>query len=1317
MLVRKRFGEKTPILTLRGNLRAGCAVQPWMRVVSTRVAAVAMTQVDHFGEEPQLTTLTTGGDTGITPGPPRPPAPRIVYPGRAATTGPGDGGAVGDNQASTSTPVGDPVGDPARVAGYIVEQMTWSERDPAPPLPTVPLVAEPVPAAERPAPRPLIKVLLPVIMVAAVLAMVALMIMMSGQLNPMVLIFPLMMIMSMAMMFSPQEGRDTDETRRTYMRHLGALRHQALDHAQAQRAHELHRHPDPSGLWSRLGSRRMWERSTQDQDCLEIRFGLGTTSLQPGIEVPDAGAPEDLDPVCAVSLRHTVRAVGSVQGMPVAVQLQAFRYLGLNGPGAHDLARAIVVQLLFHHGPETVSVTARGAAPDDGGWDWLKWVPHAREPDHAAHRVLIVDSELTNGTETFIDDPRWTCIINVGALTSTELGQRAEQEGLLLHVDRELTVFTAQGVETLGVPDQVPFAVAATFGRMLTAYRRASTTEARTSGELLPLLGIPDHTHLRPETLWTTPAQARSPRSRLTVPLGLSEHGTPMVLDLKESAHGGMGPHGLCIGATGSGKSELLRTLVSGLVLTHSPAELNLVLVDFKGGATFLGFETLPHTSAVITNLEEESILVERMHDAISGEMNRRQEHLRRAGGFANVDDYNAAAATRDDLEPMPALLIVLDEFSELLGQHPDFADLFVAVGRLGRSLHIHLLLASQRLEEGRLRGLDSHLSYRIGLKTFSATESRQVLGITDAYHLPNQPGAGYLRTAADSITRFQASYVSGPVSRQVRRADTPQQVRLFTGWDVATAETVLEQGEELLIDAIITASTTAAETRGLRAHRIWLPPLPAEIPIGGVAEEVGSLMAVIGIIDRPYHQRQDPLVVDFSPSGGSGHLVVCGGPQTGKSTTLRSIVVSLAATHTTGAIRFYVLDLSGTSLSHLERLPHVAGVAHRGDPERVRRVIDEVTALIDTPEDRHTFLIVDGWQSITQDFEDLFDAFVDIASHGLASRVHLVISTQRWSSMRPAIRDLIPGRLELKLGEAMDSVVDRKAQLRVPAAPGRGLNLQGEQILIAQSTTQDIAHVCTQAEATGQEPVPRLGVLPADIHLHELGPTRDAGIPIARGGAALSTLTWDPATSQHLMAFGSQGCGKSTLIRTIATGLSVVGRDHARMVVMDLRRAHLGALDETMVAAYCATSTAAQSTVTDMVATLTARLPGPEITPAQLRERSWWAGPDIYLVIDDHDLLPAGLLQPLRELMPHARDVGLHVVLTRKSGGASRALYDPVLAEIKDQSPQVLLFDADREEGTILGLRPTHQPPGRAQMSIRGTRVGVCQVARMGEE
>ncbi|AGG65988.1 type VII secretion protein EccCa [Corynebacterium callunae] len=1204
-------------------------------------------------------------------------------------------------------------GDPARIGGYVVEPLSWAERDPAPHLPTEPLSAEPVPPAVRPTPKPLLKVLMPVIMVALVLAMVGLMVISNGQLNPMVLIFPLMMAMSLMMMFAPAEGDDTDETRRTYLRHLDALRSKALKHAAAQRNHQWHRHPDPASLWSRLGTARMWERAAVDQDCLEIRFGLGTTRLDPAIIIKDSGAPEDLDPVCAVSLRHTIKAVGSVQSMPVAVQLQAFRFIALNGPQAHDLARAIILQLLYHHGPETVTIKVETTQNTGADWQWLKWVPHTRDPDSARHRILVVDSLLTNGTEHFIDDPYWTTIINVGAQTSTALGQRAEEEGLLLYVAEQLTVTTAQGVENLGTPDAVSANIALNFARHMTAFRRPTTADNQVSGELLPLLGIKDIAQLDDDTMWNH--RNSDPNSRLRVPLGLSAAGSPMILDLKESARGGMGPHGLCIGATGSGKSELLRTLVVGLSIMHSPAELNLVLVDFKGGATFLGCEDLPHTSAVITNLEEESILVERMHDAISGEMNRRQEQLRKAGSFANVDDYNNAAQTRSDLQPMPALLIVIDEFSELLGQHPDFADLFVAVGRLGRSLHIHLLLASQRLEEGRLRGLDSHLSYRIGLKTFSATESRQVLGINDAYQLPAQPGVGFLKSDVESITRFQASYISGPLTRRIENSRAPARVRLFNGWEQESSEVTIERGTQTLIDAVVARAISAGASRGLSAHQIWLPPLPAEVSIGAVAEEIGGLAAVIGMIDRPYQQRQDPLIIDFSSTGGSGHWVVCGSPQSGKSTALRSIVVSLAATRNTESIRFYILDFSAGALKHLARLPHVAGLAEHKDPERVRRLVAEVLGLVNNPEPRHTFLIVDGWHTITQDFEELFDDFVHIASHGLAARVHLVLSTQRWSSIRPAIRDLIGGRLELKLGEAMDSLIDRKAQIRVPAQPGRGLNQQAEQILIALTSTQDIAHVSAVAEAAGQQPVPQLQMLPNDIAVHELESTSAPGIPFARGGAQLSTLCWDPAASRHLLAFGSQGCGKSTLIRTVATGLTSLGRENARLVVFDFRRSHLGVFPAEMVAAYCASSAAAHKTISDLVTTLSGRLPGSEITAQELKERSWWNGPDIFLVIDDYDLLPAGLLHPLKEIIPHARDVGLHIVMARKAGGAARALYDPVLAEIKDQAPQVVLFSADREEGPILGIKAETLPVGRAKMQIRGTAVGMVQIARLG--
>ncbi len=174
----------------------------------------------------------------------------------------------------------------------------------------------------------------------------------------------------------------------------------------------------------------------------------------------------------------------------------------------------------------------------------------------------------------------------------------------------------------------------------------------------------------------------------------------------------------------------------------------------------------LPHVAAVITNLQDELSLVDRMQEALSGEMNRRQEILRAAGNIVSVRDYERARARGAALSPLPSLVVVVDEFSELLAQKPEFVDLFVQMGRLGRSLGLHLLLASQRLEEGRLRGLESHLSYRIGLRTFSAQESRTVLGVPDAYELPNAPGHGYLKADTSTMRRFKAAYVSGAYRR-----------------------------------------------------------------------------------------------------------------------------------------------------------------------------------------------------------------------------------------------------------------------------------------------------------------------------------------------------------------------------------------------------------------------------------------------------------------------------------------------------------------------------------------------------------------------
>ena len=242
----------------------------------------------------------------------------------------------------------------------------------------------------------------------------------------------------------------------------------------------------------------------------------------------------------------------------------------------------------------------------------------------------------------------------------------------------------------------------------------------------------------------------------------MTSGGEPIALDLKEAAQGGQGPHGLIVGATGSGKSELLRTLVAGLAVDQPPEDLSFVLIDYKGGSAFAELARLPHAAGLITNLQRDRGLVDRMRDALLGEQERRQGMLRDAGDLDDIRAYRTERENDPSLEPMPHLLVVVDEFGELLTARPEFIDLFLGIGRVGRSLGMHLLFSSQRLEEGRLRGLESNLRYRICLRTYSAAESKIVLGTPDAYLLPPFPGAAYLKVDTGFYERFKVALVSG---------------------------------------------------------------------------------------------------------------------------------------------------------------------------------------------------------------------------------------------------------------------------------------------------------------------------------------------------------------------------------------------------------------------------------------------------------------------------------------------------------------------------------------------------------------------------
>ncbi|MBA3908015.1 MAG: type VII secretion protein EccCa, partial [Pseudonocardiales bacterium] len=620
----------------------------------------------------------------------------------------------------------------------------------------------------------------------------------------------------------------------------------------------------------------------------------------------------------------------------------------------------------------------------------------------------------------------------------------------------ERVVDPAEPPLTVGTPDAMEPAQALALARRLARYRPAGVGAAedrvpQTAPGLLGLLGLSAGPRgidaLR--TRWS-----RTEEDRLRVPIGIDDRGAAVVLDLKESAQGGSGPHGLCIGATGSGKSELLRTLVLGLAATHPPEALNFVLVDFKGGATFLGLAAMPHVSAVITNLADELTLVDRMADALAGEIMRRQEILRSAGNLVSVTEYAAARHARPELPPLPALVVVVDEFSELLAQRPEMIDLMVTIGRLGRSLGLHLLLASQRLDEGRLRGLESHLSYRIALRTFSTSESRAVLGVPDAHHLPSLPGSAFLATGTDELVQFRGAYVSGHGdTAAVVGARVPSRAYPFVVGPVPLPDRPPVRprdrngGGPTVMETVI----AALAGQGTPAHRVWLPPLSAPPPLDDVlgplrvipgrgltatgaasragispggpsgANREGGRQIAIGLVDRPCLQRRDPLVVDLT--GASGHLAVVGGPRAGKSTALATVVLGLALTHTPVELGVHVLDFGGGALRPLAGLPHVGTVADRQEADLVRRTIAEFGAALRRRErlfreagvtSVETFrrrraagefveepatdllLVVDGYLTLRSEFEHLESRLLLLAAQGLAYGLHLAMSATR---------------------------------------------------------------------------------------------------------------------------------------------------------------------------------------------------------------------------------------------------------------------------------------------------------------------------------
>lgn len=675
-------------------------------------------------------------------------------------------------------------------------------------------------------------------------------------------------------------------------------------------------------------------------------------------------------------------------------------------------------------------------------------------------------------------------------------------------------------------------------------------------------------------------------------------------------------------------------------------------------------------------------------------------------------------------------MLIVVDEFTELLAAQPDFIDVFVQIGRLGRSLGIHLLLATQRLDEGRIRGLESHLSYRIALRTFSPAESRAAIGTPDASDLPAAPGHGYLRRDNAPPTRFTAAHTSRPVAHRETGVPEPITVARFDLLD-----TCIESRHPVPAAAVRPGDSVGSRlARGLRtdgpaAHRIWLPPLDLPDPLDamhptlqtrpgrgfGADPGLPRLVIPIGTVDEPLRQRRTRLAVDFSRAGA--HLAVAGGPRSGKSTLVRTAALSIALRHTPEEAVIYLLDFSDGSLDSLALLPHIGVCAAGHDIEVVRRTIAAIAETLDGRTDKtradpaEVFLVIDGFGSFARQYDDLLPQLGIIAERGPAYGVHLITSAYRWTELRHGLRELIGTRLELKLGDSLDSDIGRRAQESVPTGrPGRGLTPDGRHFLTAVPRADRTRGVddLTEAQAAlvgriardwPRPVVPRIERLPAHVELARLGHT-PGGICLGPHGRDLSPLRLDPDADIGLIAFADPGAGKTSLLRSVGqqTCRAPAHRE-SKLLVIDYRRDLLGEFDDDALLGYAATKDRATELITGLCDGLAARMPRDDLTPAQLRNRVSWSGPRIDVLVDDYDLVAGTTgnpLLPLLDHLPHARDIGLRIYLTRRAAGAGRAMLDPLLSQLIELQTPCLLLSAPPDEGRVFGVRAARLPPGR---------------------
>lgn len=1185
--------------------------------------------------------------------------------------------------------------------------------------------------------------------------------------RPEAMLFALMspvLAMSSTITYKRRNTRRSEKQEATYRQELAEANDRIATAAAREWENMRRWFPDPAALADIATGpcRRLWERREHDLDAATLRVGVADRMAS--IKITSRGGETPPNPPL-------------IRRLPVAVDLAEAGVLGVAGPTstARSVARWLLMQLATLRSPRDLQVALLTESSTADDWDWIRWLPQARlgEPqlplalvgndkmtreERVKELLKMLDARLEAAREDNVElfTPSVVVVFDgVRALRSmpgvprllkegpavglyaigidTDANRLAEEGRAELVVDADDPAVASLYVDSEDpVPDilldQVDSAWSDEVARALAPIRDAGGEEEAvipSSVRYVDLAGIDLDRVDDIAGRWLM-------GGRTTEALVGQSLDGPFTLDLKKD-----GPHALVAGTTGSGKSEFLQTLVLSLAVNNRPAAMNFVLVDYKGGSAFADCEQLPHTVGMVTNLDGH--LTERALASLDAELKRREQALKRLAS-PDVDaawesDPDGAAAGG-----LARLVIVIDEFAELVQELPDFVKGLIRIARVGRSLGVHLILATQRPAGVVSPEMRSNTGLRVALRMEDKNDSAEVLEAPHAASISRStPGRGYVRTGASAtLTAFQTARVAG---RRKGAVDSiPPPVADLVSWNrlgypPPRRHQDSEATEATDLRALVSLIGEAARRLDEPAPTSpWLPPLPAVFrlppPAASMRKDIEPV--VFGVEDLPSDQAQPTATYDVV---NGGHLIIAGSARSGRSTALRTLAASLSRSISPSDVHLYGLDFGNGALLAMNALPHCGGVVTRSEAARAERLIarlgDEVSrrqellaasGFGDVNEQRasspsagalpYLVVLLDRWEGFTGQFSvdsgsELPAAVLRLVREGTGVGLRFVLTGDR-----SLLTDRVASQLDEKLVLALNDKDDYRSANINPRTlpeempPGRALRAEsGNEVQIAllgddpSGQAQAAALRQVGADATRRWPLERrrnrpfrVDAMPAAISFDQAcelaGPERSTSplwALVGVGGDELAAFGVDLADAGPGFVIGGPAkTGRSTALVTMARSLL---RSGATIAAVCPRPSPLEQLS-------------GEHGVLDVFT----GIPDGAKVATVLGEQE---GPMVVLIDDAETLAQTGVDDALRDLLRNARTGSLAVVMAGQIEDLKSQLRGTAV-EVKKSKTGLLLSPPSTLDGELVGLRlprnlTGRMPAGRGILSARG--------------